>query len=82
MHSEMSFLGAIGELMGRTGLQEMLEVIMLIQQSVMFNWQNNFTAYSWTVFIEAVLYAIILIYKFLSHLRRKKEKKIGNRSEK
>ena len=34
LHMEMSVLGAIGRLMRRTGLQGLLEIIMLIQQSV------------------------------------------------
>ena len=61
LHTEMSFLGAIGHLMGGSGLQELLEVIYSDSAvSHILTGKAISRAIRGHILIEAVLYAIIL----------------------
>ena len=62
LHTEMSFLGAIGHLMGGSGLQELLEVIYADSAvSHILTDKAISRAIRGHILIEAVLYAIILL---------------------
>ena len=61
LHTEMSFLGAIGHLMGGSGLQELLEVIYAdTAVSHILTGKAISRAIRGHILVEAVLYAIIL----------------------
>ena len=86
LHTELSFLGAIGQLMGGTGLQELLEVVyadtavrhILTSKAISQPIHEH-------ILIDAALYAIILskMYKVPFPFKGKeREEKIRNRSEK
>ena len=69
LHTEMSFLGAVGHLMGGSGLQELLEVIYADSAvGHILTGKAISRAIRGHILIEAVLYAIILSKIFEVHL--------------
>ena len=84
LHTALSFLGAIGQLMGGTGLQELLEVVyadtavshILTSKAISQPIHEH-------ILIDAALYAIILskMYKFLPLPYKGKEREEKNKEQ-